>query len=332
SVNEHIIIGSQIALRPPSKISNRSTQGIDKDKTKEKEKEKEKSSKMKNKDGNDDELQKKKKKMDKNKKEKGKDQKNKEKAKGKNKDKGKKDKKKKQNKEKKKQKKQTKEKEVNQFDDMNEEQLGYIRDEIDDEEWTIKLNKEEENLQAHHDKIPSPIVSKNFINMIITSFVIVALSIVQLIIVVVFIGSYQEKPMNIVLSGMRPATLAQIQYLLLRAIMNYQCVSSLRHINLPATSQPMWKDDSHVSTDRKVILTLAERTSLYFNQLHMSVHYGSSQYTHFSDTTIDGIVSKRLSQSQNSQLLFHEEDCFLTSISCDEASPTRIYEQSPPFY
>ncbi|KAA6364027.1 MAG: hypothetical protein EZS28_040446, partial [Streblomastix strix] len=179
------------------------------------------------------------KKKKKNQKEKDKDKKKKEKQKGKNQQK---------------EKKQIHDQAEEQFNELDEEKLGYIRDELEDDEWIQKLTNDENNLQENHDKIPSPIVVKNYVNMIFALFVVIALNIVHIVIVVVYVGQYQQIPSNVVLSGIRPATLAQIQYLLLRAIMNYQCVSTLHHINLPATSQPMWKDDSHVSSDRKVIL------------------------------------------------------------------------------
>ncbi|KAA6393377.1 MAG: hypothetical protein EZS28_011095 [Streblomastix strix] len=131
---------------------------------------------------------------------------------------------------------------------------------------------------------------------------------------------------------MRPPSLAMIQYLLLRVFMNYKCLVPLHPVYFPMVSHPMWHDDSHVSQDRKVILNIAERVSLYFNQLHMHVHYGQSQYTHLNDQVLDGVISQRLSQKVNEQLLFSQSDCFLTSTPCDEASPNRIFEFPTPYF
>ncbi|KAA6393406.1 MAG: hypothetical protein EZS28_011066 [Streblomastix strix] len=131
---------------------------------------------------------------------------------------------------------------------------------------------------------------------------------------------------------MRPPTLVQIMYLISRLIANYQFVAPLSHINLPNTAQPMWKDDSHVSTDREVILTLLKRTMKYFNQLHMLVHYGPSKYSFLDDSTMNSIQTTRLSQKQNSQLLFSQADCYTTSVNCDQAPPNRIFQMDPPFF
>ncbi|KAA6371767.1 MAG: hypothetical protein EZS28_032707 [Streblomastix strix] len=98
----------------------------------------------------------------------------------------------------------------------------------------------------------------------------------QLILLVVFVENYSLAPSNILLSGMRPPTLSQIQFFLLRVNANYSCVKPIGHIIFPITTNPIWQDDSHVTTDRKLLLQLANKASDYFNKLHMDTHFGTS--------------------------------------------------------
>jgi hypothetical protein len=56
----------------------------------------------------------------------------------------------------------------------------------------------------------------------------------------------------------------------------------------------VWKDDSHVSTDRKVLLSLAEQSSTYFNKIHVNIHYGASKYTFLEDSLMNDINTSRL--------------------------------------
>ncbi|KAA6367126.1 MAG: hypothetical protein EZS28_037347 [Streblomastix strix] len=217
--------------------------------------------------------------------------------------------------------------------EVDEEQLGYIRDEVEDDAWIEKLVQDEEKLQAYHDKIPSPIVFSSYINMIVAVLIVIIVNIVQIIVVVIYVDQYSEASATIVLSGMRPPTLGQIQYLLLRVFMNFECIKTLHPINFPLVTQPMWNDDSHVSTDRKMILSIAEKTSKYFQKLHMHVHYGYNQkYTYLEDKELNEIQTTRLSQKENSRLLFSLSDCYLTSTPCDQAIPKRIFDLNPPFY
>ncbi|KAA6369621.1 MAG: hypothetical protein EZS28_034852, partial [Streblomastix strix] len=211
-------------------------------------------------------------------------------------------------KEKSKSKKKTKseDEEETELNKLDQAQLGYIRDEIEDQQWTEQINKNEKQLQDLHNQIPSPIVTRNYINMFIACLMVAVMNLVQLIVVVVYVKSYSGVPSTIILSGMRPPSLAILQYLLLRVFITYKCIVPLHHVTFPLVTHPMWQDDSHVSSDQKLILTLAE--------------------------LLDGVQAKRLSQEENDELLFSQSDCYLTSTPCDEASPNRVFEFPPPFY
>ncbi|KAA6384228.1 MAG: hypothetical protein EZS28_020247 [Streblomastix strix] len=147
---------------------------------------------------------------------------------------------------------------------------------IDDDIWEKKLEQQINELQADYNKIPSVVEKKDYIHMTIGIVIIFVVFMSQLILLVVFVENYSLAPSNILLSGMRPPTLSQIQFFLLRVIANYSCVKPIDHIIFPTTTNPIWQDDSHVTTDRKLLLQVANKASDYFNKLQMDTHFGTS--------------------------------------------------------
>ncbi|KAA6355285.1 MAG: hypothetical protein EZS28_049188, partial [Streblomastix strix] len=162
---------------------------------------------------------------------------------------------------------------VKKLSAKEQEQLGCVRNKIDDDIWEKKLEQQINELQADYNKIPSEVEKKDYIHMTSGIVIIFVVFMTQLILLVVFVENYSLAPSNILLTGMRPPTLSQIQFFLLRfVIANYSCVKPIDRIIFPTTTNPIWQDDSHVTTDRKLLLQLANKASDYFNKLHMDTH------------------------------------------------------------
>ncbi|KAA6373843.1 MAG: hypothetical protein EZS28_030630, partial [Streblomastix strix] len=210
--------------------------------------------------------------------------------------------------------------------------LGCIRKEVEDQKWEDKLLQEETYLQSQHDQIPTPIEPRDFINMTIGLVLCLVINIVQIVLVAFFITEYSNQDTDIVLSGLRIPTLMQIQHFVLRAIYNYSCVETIYPVNFPFVSNPIWQDDSHVSTDRRLVLNLAFRAVTYFNQLHSDVHYGTNPDTLTGDSLVDKLHSSHLSPKENADLLLKQADCYLTNTSCEDAAPNRLFQIDPPIY
>ncbi|KAA6352996.1 MAG: hypothetical protein EZS28_051477, partial [Streblomastix strix] len=130
---------------------------------------------------------------------------------------------------------------VKKLSAKEQEQLGYVRNKIDDDIWEKKLEQQINELQGDYNKIPSVVEKKDYIHMTIGIVIIFIVFMSQLILLVV--------------------------------IANYSCVKPIDHIIFPTTTNPIWQDDSHVTTDRKLLLQVANKASDYFNKLHMDTHF-----------------------------------------------------------
>ncbi|KAA6363693.1 MAG: hypothetical protein EZS28_040781 [Streblomastix strix] len=96
---------------------------------------------------------------------------------------------------------------VKKLSAKEQEQLGYVRNKIDDDIWEKKLEQQINELQADYNKIPSVVEKKDYIHMTIGIVIIFVVFMTQLILLVVFVENYSLAPSNILLSGMRPPTL-----------------------------------------------------------------------------------------------------------------------------
>ncbi|KAA6403435.1 MAG: hypothetical protein EZS28_001027 [Streblomastix strix] len=145
--------------------------------------------------------------------------------------------------------------------------------------------------------------------------------------------SYSEQASNILLSGICSPYLARIQYFLLRIIIDFDCIRPQQPVNTVYEDNFVWKDDSHMSNNRTLILSLLQNVTDYLSRIHMKVHFGDNLYTTTNDMMIDQIKAKSLSTDLNSQLLFTQDDCYMVNMDdCNQAQPNRIFQIHPPIY
>ncbi|KAA6404242.1 MAG: hypothetical protein EZS28_000229 [Streblomastix strix] len=134
---------------------------------------------------------------------------------------------------------------------------------------------------------------------------------------VVQVYSYSEQASNILLSGICSPYLARIQYFLLRIIIDFDCIRPQQPVTTVYEDNFVWKDDSHMSNNRTLILSLLQNVTDYLSRIHMKVHFGDNH----------------LSTDLNSQLLFTQDDCYMVNMDdCNQAQPNRIFQIHPPIY
>ncbi|KAA6403600.1 MAG: hypothetical protein EZS28_000877 [Streblomastix strix] len=151
--------------------------------------------------------------------------------------------------------------------------------------------------------------------------------ITYIIIVVIYVSYNQQTSAVVILSGLRSPVLQQSSYFILRTICDFKCVKPIKNIVFP-----IWTDDTHTTTDRKLALQTAYQLSNHFLKLLMNVHYGTNKYSAITDHHLSSIKTQRMDYNLNADLLFKQSDCFLTTVPCDEASPDRIYSVELPIF
>ncbi|KAA6377133.1 MAG: hypothetical protein EZS28_027337, partial [Streblomastix strix] len=92
---------------------------------------------------------------------------------------------------------------------------GYVRDQVDDTKWEQKLEVTISQMQEAYDKLPSPITPMLLAHIIISFIIVVGSAIAIVVILVVSVIGFSNMAAEVLLSGMRPPTLAQILYLTL---------------------------------------------------------------------------------------------------------------------
>ncbi|KAA6384224.1 MAG: hypothetical protein EZS28_020248, partial [Streblomastix strix] len=107
---------------------------------------------------------------------------------------------------------------VKKLSAKEQQQLGYVRNKIDDDVWEKKLEQQINELQADYNKISSVVEKKYYFHMTIGIVIIFVVFMTQLILLVAFVENYSLAPSNILLSGMRPPTLSRILLYILQII------------------------------------------------------------------------------------------------------------------
>ncbi|KAH7832189.1 uncharacterized protein MONOS_980 [Monocercomonoides exilis] len=203
---------------------------------------------------------------------------------------------------------------------------GFVRNAVDDAKWEEKLDKDIVVLSAAYKALPSPLNAPIIGRIIMSIFIICGIIIAFDVIIAAEVGRYITTSANVVLSGIRPAILAQIQYLATRIMFPKAPIHFDDVVTFPDSSHPVWKDSSHVSNDTNHVRDLLNGTSYYFQALHAACHYGNSMYTITNDWKLDQVKTERLPTNQNRDILLKLADCYLrNSEDCSTLPSGRLY-------
>ncbi|KAA6359469.1 MAG: hypothetical protein EZS28_045004, partial [Streblomastix strix] len=79
--------------------------------------------------------------------------------------------------------------------------------------------------ETAYKQLPSPINAKFIFNIILSLSSQLVILVALIVVVVLFVDSYQNSTVEIIIAGMRPPTYAQMQYFTLRLIFNYSQIN-----------------------------------------------------------------------------------------------------------
>ncbi|KAA6365839.1 MAG: hypothetical protein EZS28_038634, partial [Streblomastix strix] len=180
--------------------------------------------------------------------------------------------------------------------------------------------KKMNNKKNAYKQLPSPINVKFVVNIIVSLSAELIILAGLIIVVVVFVIEYSGVAASLVISGMRPAYLAQMHYFCLRLLYPYSQIDPKDNITLMNTN-PVWKDSSHVLPDRAVIMRLLIGVMGQFTKVHHNTHYGATQFTLTNDSLLDELKTGRLNTNYTTTELFSNSSCLMIDTTKCEDQP-----------
>jgi hemerythrin len=221
-------------------------------------------------------------------------------------------------------------------DDDDEEadaSQGFLRNAVEDAKWEEKLDESITRLQAAYKALPLPLTPRFILNIVMSFWVIIAVGAAVITLVVVMVLRYRPASINIIYSGSRPFILIDILYFVNRLLFPCPELENSPFIDLPRSSNPVWKSSAHMSSNVTLINELIKGCSDYFQKLHIATHFGDSAFTVTTDPVFDALDTDRLAPAENRIYLFDTEDCYVASgTPCSALDPERIFRIHAPIH
>ncbi|KAA6378542.1 MAG: hypothetical protein EZS28_025931, partial [Streblomastix strix] len=211
---------------------------------------------------------------------------------------------------------------------------------IDDTDNDNKFNPKQMGILTAYKQLPSPINVKFIFNIILSLSSQLVILVALIVVVVLFVDSYQNSTVEIIIAGMRPPTYAQMQYFTLRLIFNYSQINLKEPVQFKHSSSPVWNDSSHIQNNKTRLMQILKGMSLQLRKIHDNFNYGSSEYTITGDAQIDTMKTTRWKTKDNVKFLFEETDCHLKDENLCKDQPEggqgtgtqRIFNLNPPYF
>ncbi|KAA6372853.1 MAG: hypothetical protein EZS28_031620, partial [Streblomastix strix] len=222
-------------------------------------------------------------------------------------------------------------------EDSGEQDPGYVRNEQDDVRWENKIDTEIKDLRKTYDSLPSPLTIGLVLPVFVSLFLILVSSIVSIIVASVTVYSILDDSSSLFIACIAPSAVGQMMYLNLRLVMDF------KQIELPDglvvefsdITNPVWKDSSHLSSDRIHILDLLHKTSKYFTALLSATNFGmtTNDERKINDTLLSKINADRLDTSDVTKIMLQNVTCFSYNDSnCESVKPNRIFHVAAPYW
>eukprot|EP00770_Monocercomonoides_exilis_P002223 MONOS_2207.1-p1 / transcript=MONOS_2207.1 / gene=MONOS_2207 / organism=Monocercomonoides_exilis_PA203 / gene_product=unspecified product / transcript_product=unspecified product / location=Mono_scaffold00044:15062-22342(+) / protein_length=2427 / sequence_SO=supercontig / SO=protein_coding / is_pseudo=false len=197
-------------------------------------------------------------------------------------------------------------------EDEDAHKSDLIRNAFDDHKWEEKLNAEIEKLAVFYKEFPSPFTRAMRVKFIISALLFIVLGSVVLIVALVIATSHDAYPDTLMISGMRSAVLSTIRYFFIRMVHIYAAdISAIENVNFTRSTNPVWRNETHVTSDREMLKQLMADSSDYFQTLVMAVHYGESADSKSGDSLFDTVSTHHASTQMNADTLLRTGSCFL---------------------
>ncbi|KAJ4459726.1 hypothetical protein PAPYR_4115 [Paratrimastix pyriformis] len=133
-------------------------------------------------------------------------------------------------------------------------------------------------------------------------------------------------------SGFRTTVAVKVQWLALQLFFN-----NTQHLPDPTvinalSTDPVWKDMSHLSTDRSVLQRLLLDSVSYLGALHNQIRYGNEATRWTNDTAFDDIPTPRSANADESLEALQNAPTMCLLYNTSNCREDRIVNLYPPFY
>ncbi|KAK2958320.1 hypothetical protein BLNAU_6807 [Blattamonas nauphoetae] len=130
---------------------------------------------------------------------------------------------------------------------------------------------------------------------------------------------------NVYVGSIRSVALAVCQTLLYRVNGGSTSLEIDPPVVCAESTNPVWKDSSHLSSNISVIRTLFVESIEYWRRLNELTQFGSHSARRTGDPVIDDHPSDRLEPSLNEEMLLDERECFLLA-GCTNKLSDRLHQ------
>ncbi|KAK2963502.1 hypothetical protein BLNAU_1545 [Blattamonas nauphoetae] len=195
----------------------------------------------------------------------------------------------------------------------------------DDDVWEDKFEKDVELLQAMYKSMGQVVPMSTRTLMI--SHITVVFAICCGILLSLYFSSrpYSDFIDNVYVGSIRSVVLAICQTLLYRVNGGSANIEIDPPVVCAASTNPVWKNSSHLSSNISVIRTLFVESIEYWRRLNELTHFGSHTARRTGDRIVDDHPSDRLEPSLNEEMLLDERECFLLA-GCTNKMSDRLHQ------
>jgi hemerythrin len=214
-----------------------------------------------------------------------------------------------------------------------ERAMGFVRNAVEDVKWEGRFDGAVQKLQAAYKQLPVPITGRFVLYIGLDFAVLLGIGVALICVVIFTVLGYAPTSSTIIISNSRLFILADVYYFAIRAV--YPCVELENSpvIELPRSTNPVWKSSAHMSGNQTLLMELAKGCADYFRAINQAAHYGTSPFSVSHDPVFDEITTHRLSAGDNARVLFSEVGCYADpDVVCSELNPHRLFGVHPPFF
>ncbi|KAH7830119.1 uncharacterized protein MONOS_4271 [Monocercomonoides exilis] len=203
---------------------------------------------------------------------------------------------------------------------------GFIRGVVPDVEWERKLEDNIKVLSESYSKFPTPL-DKSMKVRITVSLLIFIIFWLSLFLAAIISGfANWREPDAIFLSGIEVPVLIMIRYFAFRLV--HPAAASFTSpvpITFSESTNPVWKNDSHLSSNRTLLKNIMVGLSDYFEAIYTGIHYSKVAHIGTGDELLNHYIELQTSNPYKTDILFDSSQCvFNNKTLCDMPITDRI--------
>lgn len=193
-----------------------------------------------------------------------------------------------------------------------EERTGLVRNVFRDDAWDAAFEEEINHLSSMYKAFPSPFTVGMRVRYLTSILLFLVLSAAMMAAFLIGLPEHNQRNYTILVSSLRPTVLTVIRYFFMRLVhIGAASITCPQNITFEGSTNPMWKNMSHMSNNRELLQKLTQEASVYYQTMLMAAHFGDSADSKSNDETLNRISTQRLPSEINADMLLSPHYCLL---------------------